>query len=216
MTGKFTATCVAIAVGLTASAANAATTMSFSVGGASPSGGFTVVDPFTTLLGLVTTGTVQIKTPPSDSSGAPPANSSPAGTSYLSVLTGGFATYTFASPVTGFQFDWGSVDTYNTLTMTGSFGTMTVIPGTTPNPSFPSTNGNQGFTGSGLFTALGNGDTFTSITFGSSANSFEVDNLATTSAVPETATWAMMLAGFGIIGFGLRRRTKTAGRVTYA
>lgn len=34
--------------------------------------------------------------------------------------------------------------------------------------------------------------------------------------VPEPATWAMMLAGFGMIGFGLRRRRKHSVRVTYA
>ena len=36
------------------------------------------------------------------------------------------------------------------------------------------------------------------------------------TAVPEPATWAMMLAGFGMIGFGLRSRRKQAARVTYA
>jgi hypothetical protein len=35
-------------------------------------------------------------------------------------------------------------------------------------------------------------------------------------AVPEPATWAMMLAGFGLIGFGLRSSRKQAVRVTYA
>lgn len=36
------------------------------------------------------------------------------------------------------------------------------------------------------------------------------------SAVPEPATWAMMIAGFGMIGFGLRHRRKQSLRVTYA
>lgn len=36
------------------------------------------------------------------------------------------------------------------------------------------------------------------------------------AAVPEPATWAMMLAGFGMIGFSLRRRRKQAVRVSYA
>ena len=35
-------------------------------------------------------------------------------------------------------------------------------------------------------------------------------------AVPEPATWAMMLLGFGVIGFGMRRRQSTRTRVTYA
>ncbi|MDB5583863.1 MAG: putative exosortase interaction domain protein [Bradyrhizobium sp.] len=36
------------------------------------------------------------------------------------------------------------------------------------------------------------------------------------SAVPESSTWAMMLAGFGVIGFGLRRRRRETVSVTYA
>lgn len=36
------------------------------------------------------------------------------------------------------------------------------------------------------------------------------------AAVPEPATWAMMLAGFGLVGFGLRRRAKPMVSVTYA
>jgi hypothetical protein len=36
------------------------------------------------------------------------------------------------------------------------------------------------------------------------------------SAVPEPATWAMLLAGFGMIGFGLRSRRRQAVTVTYA
>jgi len=36
------------------------------------------------------------------------------------------------------------------------------------------------------------------------------------NAVPEPATWAMMLFGFGAVGFGLRRRKKEQVRVRYA
>jgi hypothetical protein len=36
------------------------------------------------------------------------------------------------------------------------------------------------------------------------------------SAVPEPATWAMMLMGFGAIGFGMRRRRKETARVRFA
>ncbi|MDB5578017.1 MAG: hypothetical protein JWR80_3193 [Bradyrhizobium sp.] len=35
-------------------------------------------------------------------------------------------------------------------------------------------------------------------------------------ALPEASTWAMMLAGFGLVGFGLRRRAKPGARVAYA
>ena len=36
------------------------------------------------------------------------------------------------------------------------------------------------------------------------------------AAVPEPATWAMMLAGFGMVGVGLRRRSAVKTRLTYA
>lgn len=44
---------------------------------------------------------------------------------------------------------------------------------------------------------------------------FELDNVTfgNTGAVPEPATWAMLIAGFGMVGFALRRR---AGRVATA
>jgi hypothetical protein len=41
-----------------------------------------------------------------------------------------------------------------------------------------------------------------------SGNDFAIDNLALAinSTVPEPATWAMMIAGFGLVGLSLRRR----------
>lgn len=36
------------------------------------------------------------------------------------------------------------------------------------------------------------------------------------SPIPEPAAWAMMLAGFGALGFALRRRPKAAARVRFA
>tara|TARA_R110000782_G_scaffold268393_1_gene364779 strand:- start:35721 stop:36416 length:696 start_codon:yes stop_codon:yes gene_type:complete len=48
--------------------------------------------------------------------------------------------------------------------------------------------------------------------FGVPAKDFVIDRVyfAETSAIPEPATWAMMLAGFGAIGFAMRRRQKVA------
>lgn len=40
--------------------------------------------------------------------------------------------------------------------------------------------------------------------------------LAQTAAVPEPATWALMLAGFGLIGFAMRRRNKVSTTVRFA
>ena len=52
--------------------------------------------------------------------------------------------------------------------------------------------------------------------------SFGLDNVqvsgvaSTVSAVPEPATWAMMILGMGAIGFAMRRRQKVTTRVSYA
>jgi hypothetical protein len=39
-----------------------------------------------------------------------------------------------------------------------------------------------------------------------------LDGFAAASAVPEPATWAMMLIGFGAVGFSMRRRSALSGR----
>lgn len=190
---------------LIAAPASAAVTFTFTPGPAySPTAGFTVVDDFNS--GVVGPGwgptsniVVQSGT---NSSGAQPANSNPAGTDYLSVLAGGTATYTFAAPVSAFEFDWGSVDNYNTLVVytnnsAYSYGGI-FVPPATGNQTSGATNG--------VFQAWGTaGDQITGFKLASSQNSFEIDNLAV-RAVPEPATWALMILGFGGIGALLRRR----------
>jgi hypothetical protein len=189
---------------LTAAApAAAAIVYDFAPGGSSASAGFTVINTFDTAAGIVGSNFL-IKVPPADSDGAPPANSIPSGTPYLSVLGDGWATINFAAPVSAFQFDWGSIDSYNRLYIVSSVGNRIVTPGI----NFPTlANGNQYLPGTnGLFTARGTaGETFSSITFISDANSFEVDNLAI-PGVPEPTTWGLMILGFGGIGAMLRRR----------
>lgn len=57
-----------------------------------------------------------------------------------------------------------------------------------------------------------------SITYDSFGDGSYGGNLTFTpaAAVPEPATWAMMLAGFGAIGFGMRRKRKPAPKVRFA
>ncbi len=201
----YLAAAIAAPLALAAAPASAAVMWSFSPGLASPGVGFTVINTFDTALGI-TGSNFQIKTPPSDKNGAPPANSIPSGTPYLSVLRGGSATVDFGVAVTAFQFDWGSIDSFNTLSIRSTGADPIIVPGANfTNPA----NGNQVSPGTnGLFSVWSTaGETFTGLTFASSSNSFEVDNLAIGGlAVPEPATWAMMILGFGGVGATLRQR----------
>jgi len=45
---------------------------------------------------------------------------------------------------------------------------------------------------------------------------YNVTFAAATGAVPEPATWAMMLMGFGAVGFAMRRRQSVATRIRFA
>lgn len=62
---------------------------------------------------------------------------------------------------------------------------------------------------------MGNNVYFASDLVDSNGKTGNVGGVATTqSAVPEPATWAMMLIGFGAVGGSLRRRKTVAGAVT--
>jgi hypothetical protein len=100
------------------------------------------------------------------------------------------------------------------LTIHSSAGALVIVPGTA---SFPNlANGDQVIPGTnGLFTVTGAyGETFTKIELASSANSFEIDNLAVRKdVIPEPATWAMLIAGFGLVGAAMRRQRPARMRV---
>ncbi len=106
-----------------------------------------------------------------------------------------------------FSFVLGSLDTYNTLELLLSDATSIIYngagitQGVLANGSQvdPNTNGRV------TYTVTGGGPFIVGARFRSTENSFEFDNLAI-RAVPEPATWMMMILGFGAIGYGMRRR----------
>ena len=193
--------------------------VSFDPGAATPGTGFTVVDDFNSYSTVGITGSgFYIHAPGSDGDGAQPANSNPPNTPYLTVLGGGSATIAFADlpgvtpPVKAVQFDWGSVDSYNTLTIDYTYSLAGSSAVYTGSEVAPPANGNQSADATnGRFTIWGSsGVTFDSINLASSTNSFEIDNVAVGS-VPEPATWAMMFLGFAGLGYaGFHRGRRTA------
>lgn len=110
---------------------------------------------------------------------------------------------TFATPVSYFGFLWGSPDKYNTVEY---YNGATLIGSYTGDAALDPANGDQGF--ATFFNAYATGgDVITSVHFISTGNAFETDNHAVIAAVPEPETYAMMLAGLGLMGFAARRRS---------
>ncbi len=205
-TRNFVATFAAVALSTTA--ASAAVTLAFTPGtdpysGPTPTYDFESAAPFTG--GLVTTGSLSsVRAQPFGSTGnyatVGPADGSP-----------GFLNLASFSSISAVSFIWGSVDTYNTLRILDRVGgTIMSYTGTAVsilangNTTDPFTNPLVTFSFTGMDTTNIGG-----FEFSSTSNAFEFDNVSVvgTSAVPEPATWAMMLFGFGLVGSVLRRRS---------
>ena len=67
----------------------------------------------------------------------------------------------------------------------------------------------------GQFDFIGNGGLTSLVITSGGVDNVDaiVDNIAVTTAVPEPSTWAMMLFGFGAIGFSMRRRRRILPQV---
>lgn len=142
------------------------------------------------------------------------------GNNYFDVSTGTFSA-TFSSPIAAFGFyatDIGDINGQLTITLIHASG---------PNTQFTVNNTVNGPDGSLLFWGvIDTANPFTGIQFGNTAagnDFFGFDDIIVgdarqvTGSVPEPATWAMMLFGFGALGGVLRRqRSRTTPRVRYA
>nr|WP_074204521.1 PEPxxWA-CTERM sorting domain-containing protein [Parasphingorhabdus marina] len=65
------------------------------------------------------------------------------------------------------------------------------------------------------FSTAPNASFFNQVTGGNGGPGIWVANRISTSAVPEPATWAFMIFGFGAIGGAMRRQRKTTLKVNY-
>lgn len=122
----------------------------------------------------------------------------------------GTLTFTFAAPTFAFGADFSSLNN-------GSPRTYVTVGGTTFNP-LPLEPAFLGFVSQTAFTTV----TFLNPRTNGSNDSFTVDNLAfsaaapVAAAVPEPASWAMMIGGFGMVGGAARRRRAQRTTVRFA
>ena len=206
---KFGLSLLAAAASLAvAGPAHAAATFNYVAGGGGLSAGESSYADFDTTTGNPTGSGFQILTPPALPAGAEPATGDQ-GDDFFSVLAGGDALFSFAESLSQLGLDYGSADDYNTfIVYLASGGSLTINGQDILNTVPADANGDQAAnaTNGRLTFVAGPGDAITGLRLLSSQNSLEVDNFGVISAVPEPGTWAMMLLGFGAIGFAMRRR----------
>jgi hypothetical protein len=132
-------------------------------------------------------------------------------TSYFSVgpSTSPSATITLASLSSYFGYYGGSPDDYNHVDFFNGSANVGSFDGVTlANLASVSHDGDRTVGSYWNFTAKSSGDYFNKVVFSSAQNAFETDNHAVLAAVPEPETYAMMLAGLGLMGFVASRRRK--------
>lgn len=115
------------------------------------------------------------------------------------------------SAIAAISFVWGSVDAWNSLAVLSrdgqilaSFAGSSVAP--SPNGSWTAGSMNPLAT-----IAIDGADrgNIGGVRFNSGINAFELDTIAI-AAVPEPATWALLLLGFGALGGAMRARSRRA------
>ena len=128
-------------------------------------------------------------------------------THYLTIPGNASAKLTSLAGLKTFSFYMGSADTYNSIRFKGANGFDVTLNGGQFTQGYVGQSWSWGKRVNFDFGA----DRVTEVILSSSGNSFEVDSFAVT-AVPEPATWAMMIMGFGVAGALLRRRQVALAR----
>jgi hypothetical protein len=123
--------------------------------------------------------------------------------SQIAVLGGNSATLTVNRSVSVFSFDWGSADATNILQLFYNDSVLT-IPGTLlPFNDGDEISPNTNFNFSLIFSEA---VMFRQAVFtGQMSDAFVFDNVRI-NAVPEPASWALLITGFGLVGAISRRR----------
>ncbi|WP_373990280.1 PEP-CTERM sorting domain-containing protein [Duganella sp. BuS-21] len=107
------------------------------------------------------------------------------------------------SGVSYFGFYMGSPDIYNTVTVYAGADELTLNGVQMAALAGHLGNGDQGV---GFYMNFVGDAPISKVTFASSQDAFESDNHAYIAAVPEPETYAMLLAGLGLVGAIARRR----------
>ena len=153
------------------------------------------------------TGTFSDSSAPADG----PLNSDRDTTKYLSVYNGA-ATLLGTVGYSSVSLFWGSVDDYNWLDLLDADGN--VFDTVSYADIGAGSNGDQLASNTNRRVDIASTQAIYGLQFRSTQAAFEADNIAFSGAVPEPASWALMLGGFGMIGGALRSRRKAA--VTFA
>lgn len=162
--------------------------------------------------GEMTTGDVRTFQNSVDGQAVGP-NVDPATGSFLSIGGPGAGSYSINFGATGvqvFSFVFGGLDNYNSVTLNFLGGgselrTGGQILGGGVNDFLGST-GRVTYDFGGMASLIG-------VTFASTQAAFEIDSVV--AAVPEPATWLLMILGFGLVGSQLRRR-KVQAKINFA
>lgn len=134
---------------------------------------------------------------------------------YQSIGAGGSSLFDFSawgSPLSSFSLYWGSIDSYNFIDFLDANGLR--IAGLSGS-DLPRFDGNQTASASNRRVVFGFApfESITAVRLRSTGAAFEYDDIgaaahyeAFTGAVPEPASWALLITGFGLIGVSMRRR----------
>ena len=118
--------------------------------------------------------------------------------------------------LTSLSFYLGSLDNYNTISFYNGALLIDSFTGADLTP-IPDGNQTDGDTNRRYFFTFGAADNVNRVVFASSTPAFEFDDIAAAvSGVPEPSTWAMMILGFGFVGFMLRNGRRQGAKAIVA